>query len=501
VSSPARRFSRWLILITLAALAIRLGYAYWWKWDQKIWGDAYYYHFQANGLVHGHGFIIYHPRPHGVVVPGKASADHPPLAPLYYAAWSLVGLSSFHWHMIAGCVVGAGTVFVCGLIGREIVGERTGLVAAGIAAVYANLWVHDPLVTSESIAMLMVALVVLFSYRFWKKPSMKRALWFGAVCGLTALTRAEVVLFIPLVLLPFVLRVREWDMRKRITTVVASGLVAGAVMAPWVIRNMTAFKYPLYLSGGAEVTMVSANCDVTYTGPTLGWWSPICMQDPKAPVLRDAEGNPILDSLGHPQHGPYQPPGDASEQARYYRKIARTYIGDHLDRLPVVELARLGRVLGLYHPGSPWGTNGGSQTISFDVIEGREPFAARLALAQYFVLMPMAIAGAVILYRRRVTILPMLALWAIVFAAVLLAFGNTRYRTPAEISIVTLAAVAIDAGIRRVRGEPPWAPAIPAEEPANGPGPAPEAAPGDVMGDVVDGGEPDDSEAPAGAGV
>ncbi|HEX2736925.1 MAG TPA: glycosyltransferase family 39 protein [Acidimicrobiia bacterium] len=495
--STARRFYRWLIFIALAALAIRLGYAYWWKWDQKIWGDAYYYHYQANGLIHGRGFIIYFPRPHNVVLSGPASADHPPLAPLYYAAWSLLGLSSFHWHMIAGCVLGAGTVFVCGLVGREIAGERVGLIAAGIAAVYANLWVHDPLVTSETITMFMVAVVVLFSYRFWKQPSLRRALWFGAVCGLTALTRAEVVLFIPIVLLPFVLRVREWDMKKRLTTVVAAGLLAGVVMAPWVIRNMTAFKYPLYLSGGAEVTMVSANCDVTYTGPTLGWWSPICMQDPHAPILRDAEGNPVLDSLGHAQHGPYQPPGDASEQARYYRKIARKYIGDHLGRLPVVELARLGRVFDLYHPGSPFGTNGGGQTVSFDVIEGREPFAARLALAQYFVLMPMAIAGAVLLYRRRVTILPMLALLTIVVAAVLLAFGNTRYRTPMEIAIVALSAVTIDAVIGRIRGESSGEP-----EHVEIPDPVgPDAGVDHESSDAMSSTTSDESEEPAGAGV
>jgi hypothetical protein len=357
--------------------------------------------------------------------------------------------------------------------------------------------VHDPLVTSETITMFMVAVVVLFSYRFWKQPSLRRALWFGAVCGLTALTRAEVVLFIPIVLLPFVLRVREWDMKKRLTTVVAAGLLAGVVMAPWVIRNMTAFKYPLYLSGGAEVTMVSANCDVTYTGPTLGWWSPICMQDPHAPILRDAEGNPVLDSLGHAQHGPYQPPGDASEQARYYRKIARKYIGDHLGRLPVVELARLGRVFDLYHPGSPFGTNGGGQTVSFDVIEGREPFAARLALAQYFVLMPMAIAGAVLLYRRRVTILPMLALLTIVVAAVLLAFGNTRYRTPMEIAIVALSAVTIDAVIGRIRGESSGEP-----EHVEIPDPVgPDAGVDHESSDAMSSTTSDESEEPAGAGV
>jgi hypothetical protein len=39
----------------------------------------------------------------------------------------------------------------------------------------------------------------------------------------------------------------------------------------------------------------------------------------------------------------------------------------------------------------------------------------------------------------------------VVCVAVVYAFGNTRYRTPAEITITVLAAVAIDAGISRWR--------------------------------------------------
>ena len=94
------------------------------------------------------------------------------------------------------------------------------------------------------------------------------------------------------------------------------------------------------------------------------------------------------------------PSGDASEQAAEWSRRARTYISEHLGDLPRVELARLGRVFELYHPGSPWGPINGDQKIAFDVYEGRAEYAARIALAQYYVLMPLAIAGGVILWRR-----------------------------------------------------------------------------------------------------
>ena len=364
------------------------------------------------------------------LAPNGPAADHPPLYPLYLAVFSLFGGRSFHVHMIATCLLGAATVFVCGLLGREVAGERAGIIAAIIAAVYANLWIQDPLVTSESITMLMVAIAVLLAYRLWRAPSIWRAVWFGVACGLASLTRAEVILFLPLVLIPLVLSKREWVKGLRLRVFVASGVVAILVMAPWLVRNLVAFDHPILLSGGGDITLANSNCDATYYGPGLGWWNAAC--------------------FGPGAH----PTGDASDQALYWRKRAFNYIGDHLDRLPIVLLARLGRAWDIYHPGSPFGALKPGQTLVYELLEGRDAngssWAARLALGQYFVFAPLAIVGAVVLRRRRVTLVPLIAPFVVVCIAVLYAFGNTRYRTPAEISITVLAAVAIDAAIGRL---------------------------------------------------
>ena len=432
----SRRFLTWLLVITLFALVWRIAYAVIFKWDQVVTGDAYFYHHQANGLVDGFGFYRFLPHSVQQLVPNGPAADHPPLYPLYLAAFSLFGGRSFHIHMIASCLLGAATVFVCGLLGREVAGERAGLIAGIVAALYANLWIQDPLVTSESITMLMVAISVLLAYRLWRAPSLGRAVWFGVACGLASLTRAEVILFLPLVLIPLVLSKREWAPGLRLRVFVVSGVVAVLVMAPWLIRNLVAFDHPILVSGGGDITLASANCDATYYGPGLGWWSASC--------------------YGKDAH----PPGDASDQARYWRKRAFNYIDDHLDRLPVVLLARLGRAWDVYHPGSPFGALKPGQTLVYELLEGRDAngssWAARVALGQYFVLAPLAIVGAFVLRRRRVTLVPILAPVIVVCVAVLVAFGNTRYRTPAEITITVLAAVAIDAGITRWsrRGRP-----------------------------------------------
>jgi hypothetical protein len=115
----------------------------------------------------------------------------------------------------------------------------------------------------------------------------------------------------------------------------------------------------------------------------------------------------------------------------------------------------------IFHPGSPWGPIQPNQKIAFDITEGRSESAARIALAQFYVLAPLAIAGAVILWRRKKPIAPLVVLPILVSLTAMLAFGNTRYRAVAEPAIVAFAAVAVEVVLvrfwdrRRARGQEP----------------------------------------------
>ena len=446
MQQSARRFFLLLGLITAIGLGVRLGYAIGVKWDQNIWGDAFKYHHAANGLVDGYGYQTWIPKQllghHQQIVlniparggrdaiPIGAAADSPPLYTSYLAAFSLFGLRSFHWHMIASVLLGTASVFVMGLVGRKIAGPRAGLIAAAIAAVYANFWVNDPVVTTESMGILAGAVLVLVAYRAWEKPTWQRLVWVGVVGGIASLVRAEFVMLLPLVVLPFVVRrLAGRSIKERVGLLALTGAVALLVMSPWLIRNLTMWEHPETLSTTGGLALAVSSCDTTYYGPLLGWWSPVCVK-------------------GH------QPRRDPSAEDAYWRDRATSYVNDHLGRLPVVALARFGRMWELYHPGSPWGEPKGNQKITFDIIEGRSKTAARIALAQYYLLMPLAIAGAVILWRRRMTIVPLVALPIVVSFVAVYTFGNTRYRTIAEVAIVAFAAVTVDALVKRYR--PGW---------------------------------------------
>ena len=92
-----------------------------------------------------------------------------------------------------------------GLLGREVGGDRVGLVAAAFAAVYPNLWVNDGLVMAETFTALFAALVLYLAYRYRRIATPLAAVGLGAACGFAALARSEMILLAPCIVLPILL--------------------------------------------------------------------------------------------------------------------------------------------------------------------------------------------------------------------------------------------------------------------------------------------------------
>ena len=474
MQGPTRKFFLALGAITLLGLSVRLAYTIGVRWDQKLWGDAFQYHWSANGIVEGKWFYDWIPKSFSnyvefardapaswsrIAIPLGPSAGNPPLYPLYLAAWSFVGLDTYHWHMIASVLLGTASVFTIGLVGREIVGPRTGLLAAGIAAVYANFWVHDAVGTSESMAILASCLILLLAYRAWDQPTLRRVAALGAMGGLASLIRAEFVILLPMLLVALIVR-RLWDrpVRERLAFLVIPGVVALLVMTPWVIRNLVTFENPVLVSSDAGLSLAATNCDATYHGAALGWWDPSCVPGKTVEVNGKCKILPLDSPVGLNRKNVCDP----TESDALWRKRGVNYIEDHLGRLPVVLLARVGRMWEIYHPGSPYPWTGDpapDQKLNFDIIEGRSKEAARLALTQFYLLAPFVVAGLVILWRRRKPVAPLVSFIVLVTITGMYAFGNTRYRAVAEPALALLAAVAFDALLtrywdrRRARGD------------------------------------------------
>ena len=209
LSMPSRLarsdFKARLWLIVLAGLAWRVGYVLVTKRHTPVWGDPFAYHYGANLLAQGKGFID--PLRYEVFGQTYPSAYHPPLYLLYLAAWSVVGVKSALGHRLVSCLLGSATVGLVGLLGRRLAGDRAGLIAALLAAAYPQLWLNDAGLLSETAAAFGVVLALLALDRFRERPTTARALLLGGTLALTALSRLELLILVPLLAVPVVIGV------------------------------------------------------------------------------------------------------------------------------------------------------------------------------------------------------------------------------------------------------------------------------------------------------
>jgi 4-amino-4-deoxy-L-arabinose transferase-like glycosyltransferase len=408
-----RSFGARLALLAGAGFAIRLGYTLAFSHGVPVTGDALVFHLVGHSLSVGDGFF----RPPDPELPAAlgtgVTAEHPPLFELLIGGLDLVGLNTVSAQKAFMCFVGTGTVALIGLSGRTVAGERAGLIAAGIAALYPFLWVADGSLMSESLYGALIAAVLLVALLFARQPTFRLALALGALIGLAALTRGEGLILIMLLLLPLILTRRvPWDLRAGLAGAALAAVVL--VLSPWLVRNAVTFDDPVLLSTDSSAVFAGANCQTTYHGNYLGLWDFRC-----------------YGSL---------PPGDESEKASEYRRRGLRHARDQAGRWPVVVAARLGRVWDFYRP---------FQQVHYEYFEGRSRTASRLGLVIYYPLLLLAVAGAVILRRRRATLLPLLALPLTVSVTAALVYGLTRFRFAAEPALVVLAAVTVDSVIAR----------------------------------------------------
>jgi 4-amino-4-deoxy-L-arabinose transferase-like glycosyltransferase len=406
-----RRFWRILLLIVLGALVLRVGYVLLAKRNEPAKGDQIYYVAQANTLAHGEGFTD--PRD------GSQTAEHPPLTALALTptAWLAQQLGDHDASSdnvlpmrLTMTIFGAAVVLVIGLLGRAVAGPRVGLVAAAVAAVYPNLWVNDGLVMSETLATLAVALAILLTYRFIRTPRASTAAWVGVAVGLAMLARAELGLLLPLMVLPVALMLKALPFSRQVLLFLLACAVSLAVVSPWLIANLTRFDEPVLFSTNDGLTLCGANLQRTWYGEGTGVWA--------------------LDCVNHPV-----PAGDRSVVSNALRRDGLEFIGDHLSRLPVVVAVREARVWSLYAPGF---------MAHYNENEGREVWASWLGFVAFWILVPGAVVGAVLLRRRRIPITPLVSQFVIVVVTAAAIYGLVRFRIPAEVSMVVLAAVAID---------------------------------------------------------
>ena len=285
------------------------------------------------------------------------------------------------------------------------------------AAVFPDYWINEFLGLSETIVLLFTAAVILVAVKLWRAPSLRLAAALGLLCGLAADTRAEQVLLLPLVLAPVLLFRHGLELRRRIGFTAVGGLAALLVIAPWVGFNMSRFSHRVIFSTDSGQTLAMANCRSTYYRTLMGSGDFNCINRIKAV------------------------PGDESAQNAQYEKVAKAYINAHTDRLPFIVFARVGREFAFY---TPMG-----ELIHENYVNHRPLTLAEIGLGMYYAMAAASLYGAVVLWRRRVTIVPFVGILAELVVTAAATYGQTRYRAPFEVVLVVLTGVGVDALLAR----------------------------------------------------
>jgi Dolichyl-phosphate-mannose-protein mannosyltransferase len=385
---------RGLLLVVSLGAAIRL-ISLAEKWNRELLlNDSIWYSYTATDLTKGVWFRN--------ILSGGPSAEHPPLTTLFITPLSFLS-DPVVGQRITTAMLGIVSVAVIALVGRRIGGERVGLAAGVLAAVYPNVWLSDGLVMSESLAILLVATFLLAALELVPRPQVPLAIAVGALTALAALTRSELLLLIPLTVAVL------WHghgLRAVWRPVTALCLTAAVVLLPWFAYNVSRFERTVLLTTNDGTTLYGANCDDVYSGWNMGAWSVFCVLD-AAPIA-----------------------GDDSVRSAEQRRLAIEYVGDHIERVPLVVTARVARTLDLF---------GVRDMVNGDVGEERPRAGVWAGVFMFWVLAPLAALG----FRRIHGTDRLVLLMPIITVAVtaVLFYGSHRLRSPAEPVLCVAAAM------------------------------------------------------------
>jgi 4-amino-4-deoxy-L-arabinose transferase-like glycosyltransferase len=249
-----------LILILAAAVLIRISIAlYMGDHVTPMPGiqDQVSYDALARSLLAGRGYSFtenWYP-----FTPANTPTAHWSfIYPLYLSGtYAVTGYHPLAARLLQGVVGGALLCFLVYKIGRRVVNEATGLLAAGLAAVYGYFIYYNVALMTETFFIVLVLLILYLSIELKENP--KPILWIGLglSLGLAALLRQTVLLFVPLLFLWLL-----WELRKDRAQwwyFSVPVVIIFLLIAPWTLRNYRVFQKFLLLNSNAGYALFASN--------------------------------------------------------------------------------------------------------------------------------------------------------------------------------------------------------------------------------------------------
>lgn len=349
-----------------------------------------------------------------LAAPGGPTALRPPAYPYALAAAYRVTGGRWTAGRLLGALLGTVSVALAALIAFELFGPRVARWTAGLAAFFAPLAYLSGSLLSENLFVPAVlgALAAVLALR--RTGALGWALAAGALCGLAAVTRSNgIVVALPVALGAWAVAGR----RARAAALVVAGTLV--LLAPWVARNVTAFDGRAPLGTQTGYTLAGMyNAEAYQPGNLLAVWrTPDTVAGLRSLFHRPCEDEAAV---------------DGALRSRALRFAARHpgYVGEAIG-LGALRLFDLG-------PG-----HAGVSATSYGEL-GIPESARALLRAELYAAIALALAGAVVLTRRRAWGPGWVWLAAALLAlSVLPTSGVPRYRAPLDPFLMMLAAVAV----------------------------------------------------------
>jgi len=415
--SLSRRHHVCLLVILLAAVAIRFLAAFW--WEHRLPPETPFYFGDSESYwVLGQRIAAGEPYVYGENGPIFRTPGYPALLAMLFAIFG--GETPVLCGRLLGAVIGAGAVAAVYGLGRVLFGQRAGLGAAAIAAVYPGAIATSVFILSEAPFALLMLLQLHFTTLSWRAENRRGSLGWAAAAGLLAglatLVRPSWLLFTPLFLLSGVALLTP--RRRQGAAAVVSLAVFAAVLTPWWIRNYQ-------LAGRFVPTTLQVGASL-YDGlsPAADGSSDMRFVE----EFRRQQQRADLASPAPPQ-GLFQDRLD-----RRMRTAALDWARTNPDRAAELALIKFARTWNIW-PNEPGFRSG--------------PLRAVVALSYGPVLL-LSVWGAWRLRRKRGRAV-LLCLAPALYVAVLhvIFVGSIRYRQPAMLALIPLAAASLAKDDRR----------------------------------------------------
>jgi 4-amino-4-deoxy-L-arabinose transferase-like glycosyltransferase len=422
----ARHFWTALACLALLAWAVRILFLVAVDPEVPAIGDASAYHHLANNLADGHGYI----RPFDYELLGleRPTAEYPPLFSTLLAVPSLAGAESVDAHRMFAALMGVGGVVLVGLLGRRVHSENAGLVAAALAALWPMLFLSEGILMAEALYVPLVTASLLCAYRAFDSPTPIRFLGLGLVLGLATLTRAEGALLALILVVPLCFNLPNVELGRRFLALVFAVVGFALLVVPWTARNAVQLDAFVPVSNNSATLVDGANCDLTYSGDQLGLWrETFSTFGDEARALPQPKGCFEGFAIADPNF-------EEAEVAERHLRAGLGYAREHVGSWPKVATVRVLRTWGLYAP---------SQQINFESLEGRPRGWQRAGTIVHWIALPFAIAGLIVLVRRRAYVWPLVAPLITVVLVAAMTYGQQRFRAAAEPVLITTAGVSL----------------------------------------------------------